>query len=133
MDARGPEDFVFGAEESYGFLVGDHVRDKDAAVASMLLAELAARLKAEGKTLHQRLDELFLRYGCHTERADQRADAGRKGHGRHAGADGQVPHHPARKPRRPEGRRGPRLPRAARSTETRRPAAAASTAPRATW
>ena len=59
MDLRGPQDFVFGAEESYGFLAGDHVRDKDAAVASLLLAELAARLKAQGKTLHQRLDELF--------------------------------------------------------------------------
>jgi phosphoglucomutase/phosphomannomutase len=67
MDARGPEIFVLGAEESYGFLVGDHARDKDAAVASMLLAELAARLKAEGKTLAEALDELFLRHGCHGE------------------------------------------------------------------
>ena len=67
MDARGPERFVIGAEESYGFLVGDHARDKDAAVASMLVAELAARLKTEGKTLADNLDELFLRYGCHTE------------------------------------------------------------------
>jgi phosphoglucomutase/phosphomannomutase len=67
MDARGPKDFVFGAEESYGFLAGDHVRDKDAAVASMLTAELAAKLKAEGKTLYQRLDELFKQYGCRTE------------------------------------------------------------------
>ncbi len=67
MDLRGPKDFVFGAEESYGFLAGDHVRDKDAAVASLLLAELAARLKARGKTLHQQLDELFVRFGCHSE------------------------------------------------------------------
>lgn len=67
MDRRGPEKFVFGAEESYGFLAGDHARDKDAAVASMLLCELAARLKAEGRTLSQRLDELFARHGCHAE------------------------------------------------------------------
>jgi len=67
MDLRGPKDFVFGAEESYGFLAGDHVRDKDAAVASLLLAELAARLKPRGKTLHQQLDDLFVRYGCHSE------------------------------------------------------------------
>jgi len=67
MDLRGPKDFVFGAEESYGFLAGDHVRDKDAAVASLLLAELAARLKAQGKTLHEQLDELFVHYGCHSE------------------------------------------------------------------
>ena len=67
MDLRGTKDFVFGAEESYGFLAGDHVRDKDAAVTAMLVAELAARLKVEGKTLHQRLDELFLQHGCHSE------------------------------------------------------------------
>lgn len=67
VDRRGPKDFVFAAEESYGFFAGDHVRDKDGAVASLLVAELAARLKAQGKTLHQRLDELYTRYGCHTE------------------------------------------------------------------
>ncbi|MGD0899866.1 MAG: phospho-sugar mutase, partial [Thermoguttaceae bacterium] len=67
MDLRGPKDFVFGAEESYGFLAGDHVRDKDGAVAAMLVAELAARLKARGQTLDGKLDELFLQYGCHRE------------------------------------------------------------------
>ncbi len=67
MDIRGPKDFLFGAEESYGFLIGDHVRDKDAAVASLLTAEMAARLKVEGKTLYGRLNELFLEYGCFTE------------------------------------------------------------------
>jgi phosphomannomutase len=67
MDSRGTEQFVLGVEESYGFLVGDHARDKDAAVAAMLLAELAARLKASGRTLGDKLDELFLRFGCHTE------------------------------------------------------------------
>ncbi len=67
IDLRGPEEFIFGAEESYGFLAGDHVRDKDAAVASLLTAELAARLKTEGKTLYQRLDELFRQYGCFSE------------------------------------------------------------------
>jgi phosphoglucomutase/phosphomannomutase len=67
MDIRGPKDFVFGAEESYGFLAGDHVRDKDAAVASLLTAEMADQLKAEGKTLYQRLEELFRQYGCFSE------------------------------------------------------------------
>jgi len=67
MDLRGPKLFVFGAEESYGFLIGDHVRDKDAAVASLLTAELAAMLKSQGRTLYQRLDELFQQYGCFTE------------------------------------------------------------------
>lgn len=68
MDDRGPEQFILGAEESYGFLVGSHVRDKDAGVSSMLLAELAAQAKAAGQTLHQKLDGLFLRYGCHAEK-----------------------------------------------------------------
>ena len=79
MDARGPEYFVFGAEESYGFLAGDHVRDKDGAVAAMLLAELTARLKAEGRTLHQQLDALLVRHGCHSESQLSEQMPGEKG------------------------------------------------------
>jgi len=79
IDARGPERFVFGAEESYGFLAGDHVRDKDGAVAAMLLAELAARLKAEGRTLHQQLDDLLVRHGCHSESQFSQQMPGEKG------------------------------------------------------
>jgi len=68
MDERDPAKFILGAEESYGFLVGAHARDKDAAVAGMLLAELTARAKSEGLSLHEKLDALFRRYGCHRER-----------------------------------------------------------------
>jgi phosphomannomutase len=68
MEQRDVTKFVLGAEESYGFLVGPHARDKDAAVTSMLLAELAARAKAEGLSLHEKLDALFRRFGCHLER-----------------------------------------------------------------
>ncbi|MFM9023856.1 MAG: phospho-sugar mutase [Planctomycetaceae bacterium] len=68
VDRLGPERFVFGTEESHGYVAGTHVRDKDAAVASLLLAEQAAALKAGGRTVHQRLDELFHRHGCHQER-----------------------------------------------------------------
>jgi phosphomannomutase len=68
MEQEDADKFVLGAEESYGFLVGPHARDKDAAVASMLLSELAARLKAQGQTLAEKLDELFRKYGCHVER-----------------------------------------------------------------
>lgn len=67
IDDFGPEKFVLGAEESYGYLAGAHVRDKDAAVSSLLMAELAAAAKAAGLTLHEKLDELFSRYGCHAE------------------------------------------------------------------
>jgi phosphoglucomutase/phosphomannomutase len=68
VDRRGPEHFVFGTEESHGYLAGTHVRDKDAAVAALLMAELTARLKAEGRTPHEELDALFCRHGCHRER-----------------------------------------------------------------
>ena len=68
IDDIGPEHFVFGCEESHGYLAGTHVRDKDASVAALLLAEQAASLKAAGRTLHERLDELFCRFGCHLER-----------------------------------------------------------------
>lgn len=68
IDEQGPEDFVIGAEESHGYLVGDHARDKDAAVAAMLMAELTAELKAQGTSLHSHLAALYLRYGFHAER-----------------------------------------------------------------
>jgi phosphoglucomutase/phosphomannomutase len=68
IDQTGPEHFVFGCEESHGYLAGTHVRDKDASVAALLLAELTASLKKVGHTLHQKLDELFCTHGCHVER-----------------------------------------------------------------
>jgi phosphoglucomutase/phosphomannomutase len=68
IDQTGPEHFVFGCEESHGYLAGTHVRDKDASVASLLLAELTASLKAQGKTLHEQLDAIFCTHGCHLER-----------------------------------------------------------------
>jgi phosphoglucomutase len=67
MDAVGPQDFVFGTEESHGYLVGQYVRDKDGAVACLLMAMLAAHLKSQGKSLHQRMAELLVEHGCHRE------------------------------------------------------------------
>jgi phosphoglucomutase/phosphomannomutase len=63
MEREGPEHFVFGFEESIGFLAGTYARDKDATIAAMYLLELAAELKASGKTLLARLDELFVEHG----------------------------------------------------------------------
>jgi phosphomannomutase len=68
IDRHGPEHFVFGTEESHGYLAGTHVRDKDAAVAALLMAEQTATLAREDRTPHELLDELFCRYGCHQER-----------------------------------------------------------------
>ncbi|QDT39446.1 phospho-sugar mutase [Stratiformator vulcanicus] len=67
MDQNGPDKFVFGAEESLGYLAGEYARDKDAAVAGLYVAELGAELKEKGKTLLDRLDELFIAHGYHNE------------------------------------------------------------------
>ncbi len=68
IDREGPERFVFGTEESHGYLKGTHVRDKDGAVACLLIAELAAECAAAGQSLHDRLNELYRRHGYHMER-----------------------------------------------------------------
>lgn len=68
IDDNGPEWFVYGTEESHGFMAGTHNRDKDGGVAALLLCELAAKLKAQGNTLHEKLDSLFWQHGVHAER-----------------------------------------------------------------
>jgi phosphoglucomutase len=68
MDEHGPDKFVFGTEESLGYLAGDYARDKDAAIAAMYLAEQAAELAAEGRTLLDHLDSLYARHGYYSER-----------------------------------------------------------------
>ena len=79
IDRQGPDRFVLGAEESHGYLVGEYARDKDAAVACMLLSELAASLAQDGLTLHDRLDSLFLQHGYHAERLLNQRMAGSEG------------------------------------------------------
>lgn len=60
-------EFLFGYEESYGYLIKDFARDKDAVQATLLLIEAAAYYKAQGKTLHDKLVELYNRYGWYRE------------------------------------------------------------------
>lgn len=79
IDEVGPEHFVFGCEESHGFLAGTHVRDKDAGVAAMLMTELAAQCKAAGQTLCDKLDALFWQHGCHAERTVSKTMPGSEG------------------------------------------------------
>ena len=67
MDEHGPDRFVLGAEESLGYLAGQYARDKCAGIATLYLLEAAATLKAEGKTLHDRLDELAVEHGYFDE------------------------------------------------------------------
>lgn len=64
------EVFVFGGEESYGGLKGDYARDKDGASAALPMSEYAAELKQQGKTLYDRLLELYAQHGVYVERMD---------------------------------------------------------------
>lgn len=66
-DAVGPEYFAFGTEESHGYTIGTYARDKDGAVACLLMAQLAADCKSKGISLHHYLDQLFLTHGYHME------------------------------------------------------------------
>jgi phosphoglucomutase len=66
-EASNEYTFVFGYEESYGYLRGTHARDKDAVVASMLTAEMVCYYESKGKGLYQRLLELFQKFGFYRE------------------------------------------------------------------
>ena len=79
MDREGPERFVFGAEESLGYLAGSYARDKDAAIAALYLCECAAELRRQGKTLLDRLDELFVAHGYYLETQKSEACQGPRG------------------------------------------------------
>ena len=66
-DEEGDQKYLFGFEESYGYLAGTNVRDKDAVVASMLIAEMAAYYKLKGMSLYDALISLFEKYGYFLE------------------------------------------------------------------
>lgn len=59
--------YIFGAEESYGYLFGTHVRDKDAIISSCLIAEVAALAKKQNLTLGDRLHQIYQKYGVYRE------------------------------------------------------------------
>ena len=64
LEAQGQvERFIFGFEESYGYLAGPNVRDKDAVVASMLICEMAAYYRSTGSSIKERLEEIYAQYG----------------------------------------------------------------------
>ncbi|MGH2101860.1 phospho-sugar mutase [Aerococcus urinaeequi] len=67
-EADGSKTFLFGFEESYGYLVKAFVRDKDAVQATLLLAEVAAFYKKQGKTAYDGLQDLFAEYGTYQEK-----------------------------------------------------------------
>ncbi|WP_051293120.1 phospho-sugar mutase [Olivibacter sitiensis] len=65
---EGKQEFLVGGEESYGFLVGEMVRDKDAVISCVFIAEMAAFYKTKGKTLFEALLELYVKYGFYKEK-----------------------------------------------------------------
>ncbi|MFC6224666.1 phospho-sugar mutase [Hymenobacter artigasi] len=66
-DLEGQETYIGGGEESYGFLIGDFVRDKDAISACALVAEMAAVAKDQGRTLYQEMVAMYAHYGLYVE------------------------------------------------------------------
>ncbi len=71
--------YIFGYEESYGYLAGTHTRDKDAVVAVLLICEMAAHYKGLGKTLVDRLNELYAEYGVYVDALDSFTLKGKDG------------------------------------------------------
>ena len=71
LEKEGETDrFIFGFEESYGYLAGPYVRDKDAVVASMLICEMAAYYRSKGSSIKQRLEEIYQQYGRYLNQVD---------------------------------------------------------------
>ena len=69
-EAGQEERFIFGFEESYGYLSGSYVRDKDAVVASMLICEMAAYYRSIGSSIKARLEEIYAKYGRYYNKID---------------------------------------------------------------
>ena len=71
LEADGEVDrFIFGFEESYGYLAGPYVRDKDAIIGSMLICEMAAYYRSIGSSIKQRLEEIYKEYGRYLNKVD---------------------------------------------------------------
>lgn len=71
LEAAGEVDrFIFGFEESYGYLAGPYVRDKDAVIGSMLICEMAAYYRSIGSSIKERLEEIYSKYGRYLSKVD---------------------------------------------------------------
>ncbi|ANF98509.1 phospho-sugar mutase [Paenibacillus bovis] len=79
FEESGEHTFLFGYEESYGYLAGNYARDKDAVVAALLISEAAAYYKQQGKTLYDVLQELYEQFGYFQESLESRTLKGKDG------------------------------------------------------
>ena len=71
--------YLIGFEESYGYLVGTHARDKDGVVATMLIAEMAAYYKTKGKSLYEAMEDIYKKHGYFVERTNAYTMPGKDG------------------------------------------------------
>lgn len=78
-EASGEQEFIIGYEESYGYLVGTHARDKDAVVSSMLICQMAAYYYNQGKTLVDALEDVYAEYGYYLDHLDSFVLKGKDG------------------------------------------------------
>ena len=86
LEATGEVDrFIFGFEESYGYLAGPYVRDKDAIIGSMLICEMAAYYRSIGSSIKQRLEEIYAKYGRYLNKVDSYEFPGLSGMDKMAG------------------------------------------------
>ncbi len=80
LEQRGEKErFIFGFEESYGYLAGTHARDKDAVVASMLICQMARYYRTLGKNLYQAMQDIYREFGFHHNRTVSYAFEGSAG------------------------------------------------------
>ncbi|MGM0581819.1 MAG: phospho-sugar mutase [Bacteroidota bacterium] len=66
-ELEGKKTFIGGGEESYGYMIGDYVRDKDAIASVAMIAEMTAYVRSQGKTLYEYLIEMYLKFGFYRE------------------------------------------------------------------
>ncbi len=78
-ELEGKEQFICGGEESYGFMIGDFVRDKDSVTAALIISDLAAKAKAEGSSIYDYLIEIYCKHGIYQEDLISLTKKGRSG------------------------------------------------------
>ena len=95
LEAAGEVDrFIFGFEESYGYLAGPYVRDKDAVIGSMMICEMAAYYRSIGSSIKQRLEEIYAKYGRYLNKVDSFEFPGLSGMDKMAGIMNELRQNP---------------------------------------
>jgi phosphoglucomutase len=78
-ELEGKKTFLAGGEESYGLLVGEHARDKDAVISCAMIAEMAAFYKDQGRSIYDALLDIYVEYGCYKEKLISITKKGKSG------------------------------------------------------